>query len=264
MTRATARATALLYHDVTRPGEEDASGFPGPHSLTYKLTVDGFAAHLDAIAASRADAPFARASLDGGPADAWMMTFDDGGVTALHPTAELLEARGWRGYYFITTGRTDTPGFLSRDGVRELAARGHVVGSHTVTHPLRMGDLTDVELDREWRDSRAALSEVLGAELRVASVPGGLYNARVGASAARAGYRLLFTSEPTTRVGAIDGCTLVGRFSFKRSSRPDDAAHIAGGRSAARLTQWLTWNGKKAVKVVSPAAFRVASAVFRR
>ena len=257
------RTTALLYHDVTRPGEENASGFPGEHANSYKLSVDAFTAHLDAIGAVTSAPPVARTALGDLAGRTWMLTFDDGGITALEPTADLLEARGWRGYYFVTTGRIDTSGFLSNEAVRTLAARGHVVGSHTVTHPLRMADLSDVELDREWRESRHALEDLLGTEVRVASVPGGLYSARVGAAAARAGFRLVFTSEPTTRLGRVDGCTLVGRFSIKRTSLPDEAARLVSGRAGARLTQWLTWNGKKAVKTLSPSGFRIARRVLR-
>jgi hypothetical protein len=40
------------------------------------------------------------------------LTFDDGGASALHPTADLLERRGWSGHFFVTTRRIGTPGFL--------------------------------------------------------------------------------------------------------------------------------------------------------
>ena len=41
--------TALMYHDVVEPGQEEASGFPGRDANSYKVTAARFCAHLDAI-----------------------------------------------------------------------------------------------------------------------------------------------------------------------------------------------------------------------
>jgi peptidoglycan/xylan/chitin deacetylase (PgdA/CDA1 family) len=121
-------SVGLIYHDIASAQELDVHGFPGPLAARYKLSPEQFEAHLDAIAATGVTvAPFTA----GGQA---AITFDDGGSSALHAAA-ALEARGWRGSFFITTGRIDTPGFLSTDQVRELAQRGHEVGSHSRTHP---------------------------------------------------------------------------------------------------------------------------------
>ena len=68
----------------------------------------------------------------------WLITFDDGGVSALQTTADLLEKYGWRGVFFVTTDRIGTPTFLNADHVRELHRRGHVIGSHSCSHPERM------------------------------------------------------------------------------------------------------------------------------
>ena len=91
-------------------------------------------------------------------------------------------------------------GFLDAEGIRALVARGHVVGTHSHTHPTYMGRLPLAELVGEWRRSREVLGEILGEKPDVASVPGGFLSARVTESAARAGLRLLMTSEPSRRV----------------------------------------------------------------
>lgn len=254
------RAITLLYHDVTVPGAFGSSGFTDPLADTYKLTVSDFVAHLDAVAAARSDPPALVTDPASGDAP-WLIAFDDGGVSALHPTADLLEARGWRGHFFITTGRTGRPGFLDAAGVRDLAARGHVVGSHTVTHPARMAELDEAALRREWRDSRGALEDVLGGPVTVASVPGGLYASHVARAAAAEGITILFNSEPTVRPRAVGGCLVLGRYGFKTNTPPREAARLAAGDSLLRATHWVTWNGKKAIKTVSPRAFGAVRAV---
>ena len=78
------------------------------------------------------------------------LTFDDGGASALD-IAGMLERRGWRGHFFVTTSRIGEPGFVGPDAVRELAERGHDVGSHSHTHPTYMGNL-----DRDAGAARVA------------------------------------------------------------------------------------------------------------
>jgi peptidoglycan/xylan/chitin deacetylase (PgdA/CDA1 family) len=65
-------------------------------------------------------------------------TFDDVPDTALDNGARILEAHGARGTFYIAgglAGRVE-PGrtLISKDGVAELAARGHEVACHTFSH----------------------------------------------------------------------------------------------------------------------------------
>ena len=254
---APARVVTLLYHDVTAPGAFASSGFGGSLADSYKLATADFVAHLDAVAAARPDAPVTVEQTGAGAAgsEPWLLAFDDGGASALDPIADLLEARGWRGHFFVTTGRLGTPGFLDAAGVRALAARGHVIGAHSVTHPARMADLDVPTLRREWRDSRAALEDVLGRAVTVASVPGGLYAPHVARAAAVEGIGLLFNSEPTTVPRVVDGCRVLGRYCFKTTSPAAAAARLAGNHATTRAAEWALWNAKKMVKTLSPAGF---------
>src|SRR5690606_226653 len=107
--------------------------------------------------------------------------------------------------------RIDTPGFVSRSDIRALHGAGHVVGSHSRSHPMQMGKLTDSELYEEWRDSLNALSDICGEAIVTASVPGGYCNQRVVEAAAGAGVETLFNSEPTRRSWRMAGCLVLGR-----------------------------------------------------
>ncbi|MBA2669065.1 MAG: polysaccharide deacetylase family protein, partial [Gemmatimonadetes bacterium] len=165
--------------------------------------------------------------------------------------ADRLEARGWIGHFFITTDRIGYRAFLSAGEIGELHQRGHIVGSHSHTHPERMWALTQAELVNEWATSSAILADHLGAPVTVASVPGGFYRRRVAEAAAEAGLCVLFTSEPSTRLTYVDGCAVLGRFNVDGRSSPTAAAGIAGGDRLPRLRQWAHWNAKKVAKTVA-------------
>jgi peptidoglycan/xylan/chitin deacetylase (PgdA/CDA1 family) len=223
----------LLYHDVTPPGQEDASGFAGAGAARYKLAPAEFRAHLDALAAV---------------ASGWQLTFDDGGVSAHDLVAAALEDHGWRGHFFVTTDYLGRPGFLRPEQVRDLRQRGHVIGSHSCSHPLRLSACGWGQLLDEWRRSRDVLEEVLGEPVRTASVPGGFYSRAVARAAAAAGVQVLFTSEPTAGSWTVDGCLVRGRYTVFRGTSAAQAAALASGRLLPRLRQALAWNVKKVAK----------------
>jgi len=243
-----------MYHDVAASDERERTGFPGSLAARYKLTPGQFAAHLDAISATCAAIGLFTPEANP-PAAA--ITFDDGGSSAL-AAARMLEERGWRGHFFVTTAKIGSAGFLDADGIRELASRGHVIGSHSHTHPTYMGRLPASELDREWCSSREILAEILGRPPEAASVPGGFLSRLVAERARKAGYGLLMTSEPTTRISLRHGIPLVGRFTIWATTDPGTAAAYVAGSGPARLRLWLEWNAKKAAKTVAPNLYEAA------
>lgn len=250
----------LMYHDIAPRARREDVGFPGPLAARYKLEPEAFEAHLRALAGNEAQVGMLdRGILTAAEEPEVVISFDDGGASASQ-AAEALERRNWRGQFFVTTARIGTPGFLSRAEVRALAERGHVVGSHSHTHPTYMGRMTRSELDWEWRTSRTILGDILGAAPHTASVPGGYLSKEVVAAAASAGYDLLFTSEPTPRVrrGAI---TVRGRYTIWASTPAHVAAGYARGDHAACTRLWLEWNAKKLAKRVSPRVYQALRGV---
>jgi peptidoglycan/xylan/chitin deacetylase (PgdA/CDA1 family) len=245
------RAHSIMYHDVVENGDFESSGFPGEGSHLYKLRREDFTLHLDEIAAAKAAVTTVR-EMKTHPV---LLTFDDGGVSFHHPIADLLEARGWRGHFFITTDRIGTPGFLTESELRDLHRRGHIVGSHSCSHPTRMAALTRAELDREWQQSVRRLSEMLGAPVQVASVPGGYYSRQVGESAAAAGIQMLFTSEPTARTATVNGCLLLGRYVIQRGMEPGWSGGFAAGRRAQCWRQTALWKAKRVAKSVGGTGY---------
>jgi peptidoglycan/xylan/chitin deacetylase (PgdA/CDA1 family) len=241
-----------MYHDIAPRDSRETVGFPGSLAARYKLEPRVFAAHLDAVGATGLRV----GTLDaGGSSPQLALTFDDGGASAL-VAAAALEERGWRGQFFITTGRIGEPGFVSPADIVELVRRGHLVGGHSHTHPTYMGRLTRGELEQEWTRSRSVLGEILGAPPRTASVPGGFLSREVIATAAAAGYELLFTSEPTARVTDAE-LTVRGRYTIWDTTPGSVAAAYARGERLACGRLWLEWNAKKLAKRVSPSAYQL-------
>lgn len=232
---------ALMYHDVLDGPDAGASGFPGAGAARYKLTCAAFDDHLSAIARAVTAPP--------------VLTFDDGGASAFTCIADRLESRGWRGHFFITTDRIGAPGFVTADQLRALHERGHVLGSHSCSHPTRMAACSRAQLLREWRDSRALLCDLLGSSVTTASVPGGYYSREVAAMAAQAGLTRLFTSEPTTRAHRVDGCEVLGRYTVLQTTTAAVAAAIAKGARLPRWKQALSWNTKKLAKHAGGQAY---------
>jgi len=247
------QALSLEYHDVVDDGGFDASGFPGAGPASYKLTGADFDRHLDAIGRVARRAPsraldWLNEGRDGRPL---FLTFDDGGLASYTHIADALERRGWRGHFFITAERIGTPTFASAAQIRELSRRGHVIGTHSYSHPLRMGACTPDEILHEWRRSVAILAEILGEAVVTGSVPGGYYTRAVAEAAAQAGLKLLFTSAPTTRCWTVDGCRVVGRYTLRRWSRARTAAALADGQVLPRTSQWLLYRSLHVLRTVA-------------
>jgi peptidoglycan/xylan/chitin deacetylase (PgdA/CDA1 family) len=171
---------SLLFHDVyVRDAAE--SGFRSPAADRYKLSVAEFDAQLGGVIDARRDAPLLApdlASAAGGTLP-FAITVDDGGLSYYTAIADRLEMLGWRGHCFVTSDCIGGAGFLTANQIRELDARGHLIGSHSASHPTRFSACTPDDMRREWTRSRIVLEDTLGHAVTVASVPGGYFSAAV-------------------------------------------------------------------------------------
>jgi peptidoglycan/xylan/chitin deacetylase (PgdA/CDA1 family) len=231
---------ALLYHDVVSGDEFDSSGFAGADAAVYKLCRETFQNHLDALATANPSV---------------VLTFDDGGISSYCHIADEIEKRGKQGYFFIATNWIGKPGFLDSSQIRELRERGHIIGSHSCSHPSRISRYTLGDIIHEWSRSAAVLADILGEPVLTASVPGGYYSEKVARAAAIAGLETLFTSEPTVHTDLIEGCLVKGRFMIQRNTSAKTAAALARGEVFPRFRQLVWWNSKKALKAAGGRAW---------
>lgn len=247
------KSIAIMYHDVVDLDSDPASGFPGFAADRYKLGREEFRRHMAAI----------HSSIGGCSV---ILTFDDGGSSAHDPVAGVLEHFGWRGYFFISTDWIDRPGFLTEAQICELDRRGHIIGSHSCSHPTIMSRVPLPEMSREWKASTDRLAEIVGHPVRVASVPGGYSSRAVVQTAADAGIETIFTSEPTTVVRMVGACRVHGRFVVRRGMGSEWSAGFAVGKFIPRFRQALAWRAKGLAKAVGGGSLyvRAQEAIFNR
>ena len=228
-----------------------------PAADRYKLSVQQFDAQLAGLAQVRPDAPVGAAFPEPEADAVWLrarlrylLTVDDGGVSYYTLVADRLEARGWRGHCFVSTDAIGTRGFLSASQLRELDTRGHVIGTHSASHPARFSACEPDRMREEWSRSRKVLEDLLGR--KVDDRIGARRLSTRGASHAAprdAGFRVVFTSEPTittpqtkTESWSLDDSR------FDADTRPTALARLARREPWTRYQEWASWNAKGLVK----------------
>jgi peptidoglycan/xylan/chitin deacetylase (PgdA/CDA1 family) len=246
------RVAGLGYHDVTDVVED--SGFQRNGAKGYKIGVAAFAEQLDRIAGGPVS-PGLVTELDLSlPGRHLLLTFDDGGKSALRIGDELCR-RGWRGHFFISTALIGRRTFLTREEIRSLRRAGHLIGTHSHNHPDIYRELRWEHMVVEWEQSSNILAQLLGEPCTVGSVPGGEISSQVLRSAAVSGLRYVFTSEPTLCPRVVRGCWVLGRFCVKQSTTPEEIA---------RLSRFDGWTGKLLVRRMKQLAVRSLPPVYRR
>ena len=170
------------------------------------------------------------------------ITFDDGYVNLVEAVLPELLRHGFSATMFICSGLLggtsnwdDVPPWplMSADQVRELAAAGMEIGSHTITH-LRMADADADQLKAEVSESRTSLGELIGAPVRGFAYPYGSMDEAAQQAVRDAGYDYACAvMTPTTQLGFMTlprmfmaGCDGTARMAAKRLLfRPYFAVH---------------------------------------
>ncbi|MCB2263438.1 MAG: polysaccharide deacetylase family protein [Candidatus Thiosymbion ectosymbiont of Robbea hypermnestra] len=112
----------------------------------------------------------------GGAAKALVLSMDDGPVQDRRLVG-LLGRYGIRGTFHLNSGRLGRPDHIDPEEVASLYA-GHEVSTHSVSHPY-LDSLSRTEIAAEVGDDRAALSRLLGRDVRGHAYPFGARNATV-------------------------------------------------------------------------------------
>ena len=245
------RVAALGYHDVTDSPE--SSGFQRDGALPYKLETAAFREHLDRIAAGPVPPSLVTGIDLSRPGRHLLLTFDDGGKSALAIGDELCR-RGWRGHFFVSTAFIGRRTFLTAAEIRQLRSSGHIIGSHSHNHPDIYRELSWERMMVEWQHSADILAQILSEPCTTAAVPGGEISPAVLRSAAASGMRYLFTSEPWLEPRIVSGAWVLGRFCAKASTSPDEIT---------RLTQFRGWREKLLVRRLKQVVGRSVPSLYR-
>ena len=176
------RVVVLNYHRVVPDGAE---------SKFYDLAESAFDEQMRILAERSAAVDDGAIRLADGLTA--YVTIDDG-TDDHYRAARILSDLGLTGVFFVVTGKLDVPGRLTTAQVKQMAAAGHRIGSHTVTHAC-LPEATDDELTTELVESKRDLEDMLGTTIDWLAPPGGLIDDRVIAAATDAGYRVIRTME---------------------------------------------------------------------
>ncbi len=186
----------LMYHYV------DAEPPPmGPYADSLTVRTPEFRSQLSHLAAQGYRtldlAAVYLAMAAGTPYEykAVAITFDDGGLDNYTVAFPLLKEHGFTATFFIITEEIGRPGYMTWDMVREMAAAGMSIQSHTAFHS-DLRSITDKKLRAELAGSRATIEEETGLVPYALCYPAGAYDERAIAAARDAGYLLAVTTKP--------------------------------------------------------------------
>jgi peptidoglycan/xylan/chitin deacetylase (PgdA/CDA1 family) len=198
-----------------------------------KVDPANFAAELSALhsagyhtihQAQLFDALYRGASL---PSKPIIISVDDGYVDDVRTILPDLQRWHMVATFFVITGRTTEPGFVSAAQIRALDSAGMDVGDHTAHH-LDLPMLTPAELQSEIAGSRAVLEGVLGHPVYYFAYPFGAFNDAVVQEVRTAGFTMAYTTAGGTRESTTSPLTMP-RIHVGRSETPSGLISVLGG-----------------------------------
>ncbi|MCZ2825177.1 MULTISPECIES: polysaccharide deacetylase family protein [unclassified Modestobacter] len=224
----------LMYHSIS------PSSVPDPHRL--RVHPDRLDRHLRLLRRFGLRGvgltELLRAQERGAAGRLVALTFDDGYTDFLHHAAPLLRRHGMGATLYVVAGRMGGTNdwdsgpqldVMTAGRVREVAAAGYEVGSHTMTHARLAGAGTGT-LAEEVAGSRQVLQDVLQEEVASFCYPYGAFDDAAADAVRAAGY---------------DNACVIGdyhpgdRFTLPRCyvSPRDTAAHLVARMARHQLLQ---------------------------
>ncbi len=222
------RAAVFCLHDIVpeaRLHEVAVTHRP------YAITPEEFRAHLMAVHGAGARTVTAGQLPRELGSRFFCLTFDDGCASDYTEAFPALSELGLRATFFVVPALVGTEGHVTWPQLREMAAAGMEIGSHSLTHPF-LHELDADGIRHEFGESRRILEDRLGAPVRSASLPRGWKPPHCQSLLEELGYRAFCTS----RVGwwhPGDQPLAIPRVAVRRGMTADDFAAIATGASRA-------------------------------
>ncbi|MGI8429354.1 MAG: polysaccharide deacetylase family protein [Solirubrobacteraceae bacterium] len=156
-----------------------------------------------------------------------IISVDDGYVDDVRTILPALERWHMVATFFVITGRSTEPGFVTTDQMRELDRAGMDVGDHT-THHLDLRRLTPTELQSETAGSRQTLDAILGHPVYYFAYPFGAYNDSVLRALHAGGFTLAYTTAGGTTESTSAPLTMP-RIHVGRAETPSGLVSLLGG-----------------------------------
>ena len=122
-----------------------------------------------------------------------MITFDDGYEDNWSNAFPILEKHGLRATFFVVTGKTGKPDYMSWQQLQAMQAKGMEIGSHTVNH-YSLNEINLKEFTRELLLSRIMLENNLFHPVEIFANPFGETTPQVVELLEKTGYRAACSS----------------------------------------------------------------------
>ncbi|MBI5055379.1 MAG: polysaccharide deacetylase family protein [Nitrospirae bacterium] len=123
-----------------------------------------------------------------------VITFDDGLIGNYRFALPILQELNFKATFFVTVEYIEKARYMSWNQINEIHKCGHLVQSHTMTHPM-LGEIGDREIYYELSKSKEIIEEKVGEVVRYLSLPFGSYNDNVIKIAKEVGYKAILTSD---------------------------------------------------------------------
>lgn len=116
-----------------------------------------------------------------------IITFDDGDISVYSTAFPIMQKYGLTGVAYIVGNYMNTDGYMNAEQIKELAAAGWEIGSHSRSH-RELPKLPPEVQREEIVQARKDLQEATGAPVTTFAYPFGLMNNAVGSYVHFAGY----------------------------------------------------------------------------
>lgn len=191
----TKKVPILMYHEIYKLVERDRlRGLTNP---AYNTEINVFRKQMAYLYAKRIksltiDELFLEGSSHRGE-EAICLTFDDGWRGNYLHAYPVLQEHGLKATFFIATDLIGKPLYMTWEDIKEMAASGMSIQSHTATHrPL--AHMGGERVLFELSESKRVIEERLGKEVRHLSLPHGSMNGSTWSIAEKVGYKSICTS----------------------------------------------------------------------
>ncbi|MFX0197566.1 MAG: polysaccharide deacetylase family protein, partial [Candidatus Hodarchaeota archaeon] len=124
---------------------------------------------------------------------AFSTSWDDGYTTDMK-VLKILEKHHVWGTFFITSKLVGEPGYLDRQQIRDIAKKGHEIGSHGHSHQ-NLCKIDEEQVLSALITSKVDMEELIGEEIFGFSYPFGYFNKRIKALVKLANYKYARTTK---------------------------------------------------------------------
>ena len=176
------------------------------------------------------------------------LVFDDGYKSNYQFAYPLLKHYSFMATFFVTVCDAGQPDMMTWDELREMADKGMVIGSHSITHPY-LPELPDRGIRFQLEGSKKKLEAELKRAVDYFSSPTGFYNKRVEKMAIEVGYKAACFSR--VRLSSQDSDPFaLGKIGVKRSWDIETFKAVVQGKNSAIVPMRLKQVGRDVAKAM--------------